>query len=298
VRDMQVYAPCYPVSCCPVNSVAVLGEFVRGMMLHDLEDNLYLSVYGPCTLTTDSKKLKMITQYPFRNRVRVQITQDSGEFTLFYRIPVWCKAHTVTVNGQKTETLPPEKGYAGIHRVWQKGDELTLTFEMACEVLRVDDSASSGKYPIAIRRGPLLYSLPIPEHWEAYPGTPCTPLPEGWSWFRVNPVFEEANDHDPHNRLGLRRHQISWNVALDEDLSPESITVEECDDGGYAWEVPQVKLKVAGYKAPYLCAPYPVRTFESFGARQPVTDRLTLTLVPYGCTALRITYFPIAELNT
>jgi len=297
VGNMQVYAPCYPVSCCPVNSVAVLGEFVRGMLLHDAQDNLFLSVYGPCTLKTDTKKLKMVTQYPFRNTVSVEIEEDSGEFTIYYRIPAWCKAYSLAVNGEKTEPTVPQNGYAGIRRIWKKGDVLTLTFEMAVEVIRVDDSAASAKYPIAVKRGPLLFSLPIPEKWEAYPGTPCTPLPEGWSWFRVTPVYKEADDHDPHNRIGLRRNQISWNVALDERLSPKSIAVEEMDGEGYAWEKPQVRLKVKGYKAPYLCAPYPTKTFEPFGARQPVTEELELTLVPYGCTALRITYFPIADLK-
>ena len=50
VSDMQVYAPCYPVSCCPVNSVALLGNFIRSMMLCDENDNIYMNVYGPCSL--------------------------------------------------------------------------------------------------------------------------------------------------------------------------------------------------------------------------------------------------------
>jgi len=33
VTDMQVYAPCYPTSCCPVNAVVVIPEFIRGMMI-------------------------------------------------------------------------------------------------------------------------------------------------------------------------------------------------------------------------------------------------------------------------
>ena len=34
-----------------------------------------------------------------------------------------------------------------------------------------------------------------------------------------------------------------------------------------------------------------------YGDKQYVTDKLPLTLVPYGCTNLRITYFPIADLK-
>ena len=37
-----------------------------------------------------------------------------------------------------------------------------------------------------------------------------------------------------------------------------------------------------------------MRTFEPFGDKQSVTEEMNLTLVPYGCTNLRITYFPKA----
>ena len=169
--------------------------------------------------------------------------------------------------------------------------------KMDIEVLRVDDSDACKKYPIAIRRGVLLYSLPIPEKWEAFEGSTETPLPEGWYWYNVNPVFEEADVYDPHEQLGLRRYQTSWNVALPETLTAEEIRVEEFDAAGYVWETPKIKLHLTGYRAPYLCAPYPARTFETFEDRQPVTDEMELTLVPYGCTNLRITYFPIADLK-
>ena len=98
-----------------------------------------------------------------------------------------------------------------------------------------------------------------------------------------------------HERLGLRKNQIFWNIALDDALSPDDIKVELCDNGGYVWEDPKIKLHLTGYKAPYLCAPYPTRTFEPFGEKQTVTHKIKVTLVPYGCTNLRITYFPISK---
>ena len=88
-----------------------------------------------------------------------------------------------------------------------------------------------------------------------------------------------------------------WNVAVDENLEPEDIQVELDDTEGYVWETPKVRLKVPAYKAPYCTALYPMRTFDFYGDKQLVTDPVELTLVPYGCTNLRITYFPRADLG-
>ena len=124
-----------------------------------------------------------------------------------------------------------------------------------------------------------------------------TPLPEGYSWWNVTAAYQEADNPDPHMRMGLRKYQTSWNIALDENLSPDEITIEELPENGYVWENPLIKLHTHCYKAPYMCAPYQKRTFEPFGDYQFVTDKLPLELVPYGCTNLRITYFPKADLK-
>ena len=66
---------------------------------------------------------------------------------------------------------------------------------------------------------------------------------------------------------------------------------------GYVWENPPILLHTHCYKAPYLNATYQTKTFEPFEKYQYVTDRLDLTLEPYGCTNLRVTYFPKAKLD-
>ncbi|MBQ9116807.1 MAG: glycoside hydrolase family 127 protein, partial [Clostridia bacterium] len=58
-RDAQAYAPCYPTSCCPVNAVTIIPEFIRGMILRDDEDNAYVMAYGPCSLDCNGVSLEM-----------------------------------------------------------------------------------------------------------------------------------------------------------------------------------------------------------------------------------------------
>ncbi len=295
VHDMQVYAPCYPVACCPVNAVTLLPEFVRGMMLHDEKGNIYLTAYGPCKLSWKGIRIEEKTLYPFRDTVEIAVDAEA-EFSLFFRIPEWCRNYTVTVNGENVSVDLGGSGYAEIRRRWHPGDLVCIRFRMETEVLSIDDSAAAGKHPIAFRRGPLVYAMPISEKWKPYEGSPRTPLPDGWSWYEVVPDYQDPNVGDPNQQMARKRFRTEYNVAVDERIKPEDVTVEECGISGYPWENPPVKLCLPAYRAPYLCANYPEKTFEPFGDRQPVAEQREITLVPYGCTNLRLTYFPRAAL--
>ncbi len=293
--DMQVYSPCYPVACCPVNSVVVLGEFVRDMMFYDDEDNIYINVYGPCKLKYNNIEIIEKTLYPFRDTINFTINANKC-FSIFFRIPDWCKKYEIFVNRENVNCSKSESGFAEIKRNWENGDSVTIKFSMEPKIIRIDDSDSSKKYPIAIKMGALLFSLHIEEKWEEYSGRPATKLLEGWHWYKAYPEFDEADVADVHEMVGYRKYQTGWNVALPESLSPDDVSIEEVETTGYVWESAKIKLHLKGYRAPFLCAPYPCRTFESFEDKQYVSEEMELTLVPYGCTNLRITYFPIADI--
>lgn len=295
INDQQVYAPCYPVSCCPVNSVAVVPEFIRGMMLHDDNDDIYIMAYGPCSLKYKDLSILERTYYPFRNQVSFEIGCDK-EFALNLKVPSWCKKYSITVNNENCE-LPVDNGYVKIKRQWHLGDVIEISFDAKPEIIKIDDSDYTGKFPLAIKYGALVFAYHIPENWTPIKGNPTTELPDGWSWFNVNPNYEEADVKDPHEQIGLRRNQFTWNIALDENLTPEDIAIEELPESGYVWSNPMIKLHTHCYKAPYLCAPYQIKTYECFEEYPYVTDKMELTLEPYGCTNLRITYFPKAKLK-
>ena len=296
MNDMQVYAPCYPVACCPVNSVAVVPEFIRGMMLKDDCGNVYVTAYGPCSLDFENVSIEEKTFYPFRNKVSF-IIKKAAEYSVFLKIPEWASGYEVKINGEKVSAPKNENGYVEIHKNWQENDRIQIDFDTEVKVIRVDDSDFSNKHPIAFKYGALLYSYHIPEEWIEKKGKPTTPLPEGWHWYDVRPYYVRPNAKDYHESMGMKKNAINWNIAIDENLTSADVTVEECTTDGYVWESPYIKLHTHCYKAPYLCATYPLRTFEPYGDKQYVTDKLPLTLVPYGCTNLRITYFPIADLK-
>ena len=291
--DMQVYAPCYPTSCCPVNSVTVVPEFVRGLFLTDDDGNVYANAYGPSALAFGGVAIKELTDYPFRNSVKFEIKCEK-DFTLFLKIPEWAQGFELKLNG-KAQNAVPASGYAPVF-VGKGAATAEISFKAEVRVIKVDDSDWAGKHPIAIKYGALLFSYHIPEKWEPTEGRPMSPLPEGWTWYNVNPDFKDADVADSHEQLGLRKEQFSWNIALDESLSMQDFEIEEIDSAEYAWESPKIKLHTHCYKAPYLCSPYQAKTLEPSEEYQYVTEKLPLTLVPYGCTNLRITYFPKAKL--
>ncbi len=175
---------------------------------------------------------------------------------------------------------------------------ITLRLPMQVRIGRLNDADRSRLYPIMVEYGPLVFALPVPERWEAWEGKPFTPLPEGWFWYNVHPDNKES-ELDVYDNMGMRKHLITYNVALDEHIRPEDVAVELVEPDRYPWEKPLIKMKLPAYKAPYSYPPYPSKTFEPYceDGKAFVTDRLTIELVPYGCTNLRITYFPRADLQ-
>jgi DUF1680 family protein len=289
-HNMQVYSPCFPVSCCPVNSVAVVPEFIRGMAMSDAEDNLYICAYGPCSIKYKGWNIEEKTMYPFRNDIALKII-STGSGSLFCKIPQWAKKYTVLVNCKEVNAKKNANGYIRINGT----GVIQLSFHADVEVISVNDSDCANKRPLAFRYGALLFSLKIEASWNKfYPNTETQLKPE-WPWFNVEPVYPKVECTDAHERLGLRRDKFPWSVAVKENLSAKDVLVELCETDGYPWDEPFIKLHVNGYKAPLLNAPYAQRTFEPFGNKVEVTEQTELTLVPYGLTNLRITYFPRAD---
>ena len=297
----QAYAPCHRVSCCPVMSVRVLPEFVNGIAFTDNDGNPYVCNYAPCSIDFDAFKLKTETRYPFRDRIDFAVTAEKDfDTTFFFRRPEWCSAPEIYVNGKATEVKVNSDNYMEVKGSFKNGDVISLVFPMSVKVDYLDDKDRSRLFPLCFEYGPLLFSLPIEENWQAWPGEPYTPLPEGWHWYNIMPVVK-TRPMDHFDEKGIRRYMIDYNVAVDENIKAEDVKVELCgDEEAYPWENVQVKLTLDAYKAPWSYATYPYRSMEPYceGGKSIVTEKMKISLVPYGNTCLRITYFPRAALET
>ena len=259
----------------------------------DLEENgdIYITAYGPCSINSEKMKIKEETPYPFRNNVIFKI---KGKGNIYLKKPVWAKEMDITLNSAKIDADTNENGYVKVN-LTEDANEIRIDFKAEIEVLHIDDSEGVGRLPLAFKYGALVYSLKIEPIVHKFNPKNRGKIDEEWTWYDLEPYYKEADVEDSHERTLLRRNQFSFNVAVDGKITADDVKVVLKDTDGYAWESPYIALKIPAYKAPYAYTPYPTRTVEVFEDTQVVTDKLKLELVPYGCTNLRITYFPRAR---
>jgi len=151
-------------ACCPPNIARLLAS-LGGYIYSQGEDGAYVHLYvgGSAELAVGGHKvtLKVDTDYPWRGRVNIAV--DPGkptDFILALRIPGWCHAAKVAVNGGEVDIQPlVEKGYAKIRRVWQPGDKVVLTLSMPVERIEAHPAVRADCGRIALQRGPLVYCL-------------------------------------------------------------------------------------------------------------------------------------------
>jgi hypothetical protein len=99
------------------------------------------------TLVTD-------TLYPSDDRIRVTVDPAvNRSFALKVRMPAWCRAPLIRVNGKQVPAQAAADGYVAIKREWRKGDMVELEFEREPRVI-VGDHMNQGK--VAVAYGPLV----------------------------------------------------------------------------------------------------------------------------------------------
>lgn len=87
---------------------------------------------------------------------KAQFTVDAQ--TLALRLPEWCAAPMVRVNGEAAQGKMV-KGYLHLHRQWQEGDIITLNLPMPVRRVYANPLVRHAAGKVAIQRGPLVYCL-------------------------------------------------------------------------------------------------------------------------------------------
>lgn len=265
--------------CCTANLHQGWPKFVRSLWMKTKDGGLAVVAYGPNRLETRLNgvevNLDMQTEYPFKETVRLAVNPSQpAQFSLYLRIPEWCEAAQLSINGESTSAALDERGFVRLERTWQPGDVLELRLPMELRVLERPNTA------VALALGPLTLAFWPGEIWEQIPGS------EGFGDWEVRP-----------------RH--SWNFGL--ALDPARIG--ECAVERFELRSPPFSLgKTRQYgqvdRTP-LRVRVPVQMVETWNLEKnsaarppqsPVYSRLpvySVHFVPYACTRIRVTEVPI-----
>lgn len=148
--------------CCTMN-VSRLVASVGGYFVSTAPDGIAFHLYGGISTRLDvggtEVAVREVSNYPWSGDIAIEI--DPAEETAFdvkLRIPGWCEGASAKVNGE-TVTLSPVNGYATIHRVWKKGDKISLTLPMPAERIYANPHVAMDVGRVALTRGPLVYCL-------------------------------------------------------------------------------------------------------------------------------------------
>ncbi|RLD89579.1 MAG: hypothetical protein DRJ29_16455 [Bacteroidetes bacterium] len=210
-------------------------------------------------------------------------SKNPVSFSLHLRIPGWCSNPELKINGEKA-SFEVEEGMVVLDRTWQEGDLVELQLPMKVSLNRwVENSVS-------VERGPLVYALKIREEWSAVESDDI------WG------DFNEVRPLDPWN-IGLLEAAV-----LDPETGFEFVTNGEEGDSDadqqegqiYPWtlENAPVALRTKGRIIPdwklnrEMAGPLP----HSLPLKHLMDDPpREITLIPYGCSTLRITEFPVVR---
>jgi len=260
--------------CCTANLSQGWPKFAANLWMRPQDEGLAAVAYAPSTVSTNMRgipiRAALQTDYPFRDTLRFTIaTERPVEFPLLLRIPGWAAGATVCVGGG--EAMPAECGaFHRIEQEWQGTTVVDLTLPMKPAVWRGYHDA------VAIERGPLVYALKIGEEWRhIHEDQPYRELPHA-DW-EVYPT-------------------TLWNYALDvdEETLDRDVTFHEAPVGEFPFspEGAPIAASVNGRRVPEWQM---VNGSACDAPQSPVTSNeplQELTLIPYGCTNLRVTEFP------
>ena len=274
----------YP--CCSSNMHQGWPKFNNNLWYATPDNGLAAMVYSPSEVTGKVANgcqvtISEDTYYPMDEHVRfvikdVDTKEKSVAFPLHLRIPGWCEKAVVRINDEEAQTVEGGK-ITVINRTWKENDSVLLELPMKVSTSTWYENS------ISVERGPLVYALKMNEKWirkdtnnETY-GSYYYDVVSDSPW-NYGLVHFDRNKVNEHVRVVVnedkQKNVFPWNV----ENAPISIYMD-------ARRIPSWQL-YNGMAGP---VPYSV-----YGGAEGAVEEIEL--IPYGCTTLRISQFPVVWL--
>lgn len=260
--------------CCTANYHQGWPKFTAYLWMATQDNGLATLVYAPSEVTAKvangvEVNFKEETNYPFDEKIVLAFSAiREVEFPLHVRIPAWCKSAVVSVNGEE-HSKPKAGTVEKIARVWRRGDRVELYFPMDIRLGKWHEES------VSVERGPLVYALRMREQWNKLKG-------EGLY------ATYEVRSSDPWN----------YGLLIQDFKNPgASFKIVTSQVEAQPWTVDKapVQLMAKAKRIPAwkeyggIAGPIP---WSPVASKAPVEE---VVLIPYGCTKLRISQFPVAE---
>lgn len=280
--DRSVYGTPGGYPCCSCNFHMGWPLFVSSMWMKTSDNGIAVGAYGPneVTFTSDEKQIRIVqeTDYPFRNHVDLIIhTEAECVFPIYLRIPEWCSAPEIYVNGVKQE-LPIGDGYFCLRASWCENDRIQLVFP---ETIKASYSENNSVF---VRRGALLYTLGLtenvekinynPNQWnitEKYGSVNLTPA-EAWNY-----ALSDFDVRNAESFFSVTEQKIKPDMVFAKNQAPTILH-------GKA-----VLVKNWGLRSDQVAQRVPLSPVNSEECENEIVD---ISLIPYGFARLRVTLLP------
>ena len=225
-------------NCCPPNTVRTIAE-VNNYAYSISDSGVWVNLYGSNKLNTQLKdgsgiQLSQQSNYPWDGQVQITWEKTvSKPFSLYLRIPGWCKKATIKINGKAAAIPVKPEQYAVIHRNWSAGDVVTLELDMPATLIESHPMVEETRNQVAVKRGPVVYCLESAD------------FPKGTEIFNIimpakndlHPVKTKINDFGMMALEGTAwlQKKNDWKEELYAEVNSERSTIKVKLIPYYAW---------------------------------------------------------------
>jgi DUF1680 family protein len=160
-RGGRARQPWYYCACCPPNLMRLVASLEHYVASRS-GDGVQIHQYVPATirqrLASGWLGVTVETPYPREGWLLFRVDEaPAGDIEIAVRAPSWAPGIAVDLNGATQSVEPGRDGYLHVHRRWEKGDELAVSFPVRPRVVRPDARIDAVRGCVAVERGPFVY---------------------------------------------------------------------------------------------------------------------------------------------